>query len=68
MTYDAINELIVVANSLEHGMFWKYDAGFFMLFYDRFKNTLFTDIMDFVFMYVEISNWQGMSARCAGWQ
>ena len=68
MTYDAINELIVNANSSGHEMFWKYDAEFFMLFYNRFKNTPFTDIPDIAFMYMEINNWQGMSVRCGVWQ
>lgn len=68
MTYDTINELIVSANSSGHEMFWKYDVEFFMLFYDRFKNTVFTDIPDIAFMYMEINNWQGMSVRCGVWQ
>ena len=68
MTYNAINELIVSTKSSGHEMFWKYDAEFFMLFYDRYRNTPFTDIPDIAFMYMEINNWQGMSLRCGVWQ
>ena len=68
MTYNDINELIVSAESSGHENFWKYDGEFFMLFYNRFKNTRFTDIPDIAFMYMEISNWQGMSVRCGVWQ
>lgn len=68
MTYGAINELIVSAISSGHETFWEYDGEFFMLFYDRFRNTPFTEIPDIAFMYMEISNWQGMSDRCGVWQ
>ena len=68
MTYNAINELIVSAESSGHESFWKYDGEFFMLFYNRFRNTPFTDIPDIAFMYMEISNWQGMSVRSGVWQ
>ena len=68
MTYNDINELIVSAELSGHENFWKYDGEFFMLFYNRFKNTSFTDIPDVVFMYMEINNWQGMSVRCGVWQ
>lgn len=68
MTCDAINELFVSAESSGYEMFWKYDAEFFMLFYDKFKNTPFADIPDIAFMYMEINNWQGMSLRCGVWQ
>lgn len=39
-----------------------------MLFYDRFKNMSFVDILDSAFMFMEINNWQGMSHRCGVWQ
>ena len=39
-----------------------------MLFYERFKRTVFTDVPDIPFMYMEINNWQGMSVRCGVWQ
>ena len=68
MTYNAINELILSAESSGHESFWEYDGEFFMLFYNRFKNTPFTDIPDIAFMYMEINNWQGMSLRCGVWQ
>ncbi len=68
MTYDAINELIVSAESSGYEKFWEYDGAFFMLFYDRFMNTPFSDIPDIAFMYMEINNWQGMSVRCGVWQ
>ena len=68
MTYNVINELIVSTKSSGHEMFWKYDAEFFMLFYDRYRNTPFTDIPDIAFKYMEINNWQGMSLRCGVWQ
>lgn len=68
MTYDAINELIISSSLSGHEKFWKYDSDFFMLFYDRFRNTPFTDIPDIAFMYMEINNWQGMSLRCGVWQ
>lgn len=68
MTYDALNELIVSAKSSGHKMFWEYEGEFFMLFYNRFKSTPFTDIPDIAFMFMEISNWQGMSVRCGVWQ
>lgn len=68
MTYDAINELIVSAELSGHEKFWEYDGDFFMLFYNKFKYTSFTDIPDIAFMYMEINNWQGMSVRCGVWQ
>ena len=68
MIYNAINKLIVSAESSGHENFWKYDGEFFMLFYNQFKYTPFTDIPDIVFMYMEINNWQGMSVRCGVWQ
>lgn len=68
MTYNAINELIVSAESSGHENFWEYDGEFFMLFYNSFKYTLFTNIPDIAFMYMEINNWQGMSIRCWVWQ
>ena len=68
MTYNAVNELIVSAESSGDESFWEYEGEFFMLFYNRFKSTLFMDIPDIAFMYMEISNWQGMSARCGVWQ
>lgn len=68
MTYNAINELIVSAEASGYESFWEYAEEFFMLFYNRFKNTPFTDIPDIVFMYMEIHNWQGMSLRCGVWQ
>ncbi len=68
MTYNDINELIVSAELSGHESFWKYDGAFFMLFYNKFKNTQFTDIPDIAFMYMEINNWQGMSVRCGVWQ
>ena len=48
--------------------FWEYEGEFFLLFYDRFKDALFMDIPDTAFMYMEISNWRGMSARSGVWQ
>ena len=39
-----------------------------MLFYERFKRTVFTDVPDIPFMFMEINNWQGMSVRCGVWQ
>ena len=68
MTYNAINELIVSAESSGHENFWEYDGEFFMLFYNRFKYTPFTDIPDIAFMYMEINNWEAMSVRCGVWQ
>ena len=68
MTIVAINELIASVESSGHESFWKYAGEFFMLFYDRFKDTPFTDIPDIAYMYMEISNWQGMSVRCGVWQ
>lgn len=68
MTYNAIKELIVTAESSGYENFWKYDGDFFMLFYDEFKYTPFADIPDIAFMYIEINNWQGMSVRCGVWQ
>lgn len=68
MTYNTINELIVSAELSGQESFWKYEGEFFMLFYNRFKNTPFTDIPDIAFMYMEINNWQGMSVRCGVWQ
>ena len=54
MTYNAVNELIVSAEASGHESFWKYGGEFFMLFYNRFKNTSFADIPDIAFMYMEI--------------
>ena len=68
MAYNAVNELIVSAESSGDESFWEYEREFFMLFYNRFKSTLFMDIPDIAFMYMEISNWQGMSVRCGVWQ
>lgn len=68
MTYKNINELIVSAESLGHKSFWKYDGEFFMLFYNKFKNMRFMDIPDFALIYIEISNWKGMSTQCGVWQ
>ncbi len=68
MTYNAINKLIVTAESLGDESFWEQEGEFFLLFYNRFKNTPFMDIPDIAFMYMEISNWKGMSARCGVWQ
>lgn len=50
MTYNAINELIVSAESSGYKNFWKYDGEFFMLFYNRYKNMPFIDIPDIAFM------------------
>ena len=63
MTCNTINELIDSAESSGHENFWKYDGEFFMLFYNQFKYTLFTDIPDIAFIYMEINNCQGMSVR-----
>lgn len=68
MTSDEINNLLVSAESSGHESFWAYSGKFFMLFYDRFKGTPFIDIPDAAFVYMEINNWQGMSARCGAWQ
>lgn len=68
MNYNAINELIVSVELSGHESFWEYDGEFFMMFYDRFKVTPFTDIPDIAFMYMEINNWWGMSVRCGVWQ
>ena len=68
MTYNAINDLIISAESLGSESFWEYDGEFFILFYNRFKYTPFEDIPDIAFMYMEIQNWQGMSVRCGVWQ
>ena len=68
MTYNAINELIISAESSGGESFWEYAGRFFMLFYNRFKNMPFMDIPDIAFMYMEINNWQGMSFRCGVWQ
>lgn len=68
MTYDAIDELIISAGSSGHESFWEYNEAFFMLFYSRFKDTPFVDIPDIAFMFMEMSNWQGMSAQCGVWQ
>lgn len=68
MTCNTINELIDSAESSGHENFWKYDGEIFMLFYNQFKYTLFTDIPDIAFIYMEINNWQGMSVRCGVWQ
>ena len=68
MTYNIINELIASAELLGHERFWEYDGEFFMLFYNKFKNTQFRYIPDIAFMYMEINNWQGMSLRCGVWQ
>ncbi len=40
LSYDAIKELIVSTESSGRENFWEYDGEFFMLFYNRFKNTL----------------------------
>ena len=48
--------------------FWEYEGEFFLLYYNRFKDTPFMDIPDTAFMYMEISNWRGMSARSGVWQ
>ena len=64
MTYNAINELIVSAESSGYESLWEHEGEFFMLF----KNTSFMDIPDIAFMYMEINNWQGMSVRCGVWQ
>ena len=58
MTYNAINKLIVSIESSGHENFWKYEGEFFMLFYNRFKDTPFADIPDIAFIYMEINNWQ----------
>ena len=68
MTYNAINKLIVSAESSGDECFWEHEGEFFLLFYNRFKNTPFMDIPDIAFIYMEISNWQGMSVRCGVWQ
>ncbi|MBD5519124.1 MAG: hypothetical protein HDR07_11830 [Lachnospiraceae bacterium] len=68
MNYNAINELIVSVELSGHESFWEYDGEFFMLFYNRFKDTPFTDIPDIAFMYMEINNWWGMSVRSGVWQ
>ena len=68
MTYDALNKLIVSLESSGYEKFWEYNEQFFMLFYDRFKSVPFTDIPAIAFMFMEISNWQGMSLRCGVWQ
>lgn len=68
MTYDALNKLIVSLESSGYERFWEYNEQFFMLFYDRFKSVPFTDIPDIPFMFMEISNWQGMNLRCGVWQ
>jgi len=51
MTYNAINKLIVSIESSGHENFWKYEGEFFMLFYNRFKDTPFADIPDIAFIY-----------------
>lgn len=66
--YNDIYDLIVSAESSGHKNFWQYDGEFFMLFYNKFMYTPFTDIPDIAFMYMEINNWQGMSVRCGVWQ
>ena len=68
MAYNDVNELIVSAESSGYETFWEYEAKFFMLFYNKFKNTPFMDIPDIAFMYMEISNWHGMSVRSGVWQ
>ena len=68
MNSNDINKLIVSAESSGYERFYEYNGEFFMLFYNKFQNTQFTDIPDIAFMYMEISNWQGMSVRCGVWQ
>ena len=68
MTYNTVNELIVSAESSGYESFWEYEGEFFLLFYNRFKDAPFMDIPDIAFMYMEISNWRGMSARSGVWQ
>lgn len=68
MTCNAINELLALAEASGYESFWKFDGEFFMLFYERFRDTPFADIPDTAFMYMEINNWQGMSVRCGVWQ
>lgn len=68
MTCDEITKWIASAKSSGPERFWQYGEKFFMLFYGRFKSTPLADIPDIAFLYLEISNWQGMSARCGVWQ
>ena len=37
MIYNAINELIISAESSGHENFWEYDGEFFMLFYNHLR-------------------------------
>ncbi len=68
MTYDEINDLMISAESSGQENFWEYDGEIFMIFYNKFEYTPFTDIPDIAFMYMEINNWQGMSVRSGVWQ
>lgn len=68
MAYKDINDLIISAESSGYENFWEYNSEIFMMFYNKFKYIPFTDIPDIAFMYMEISNWQGMSTRCGVWQ
>lgn len=68
MTDQAIQQWMVSAESSGGKGFWEYEGQFFMLFYNRFKNTPFPDIPDTAFIYMEMNNWKGMSVRCGAWQ
>lgn len=68
MTCDTLNKLIVSIESSGYEKFWEYHEQLFMLFYDRFKSVPFMDVPDIAFMFMEISNWEGMSLRCGVWQ
>ena len=68
MTDNAVKEWIATTEASGEKGFWEHAGKFFMLFYNTFENTPFTDIPDIAFIYMEINNWQGMSARCGVWQ
>lgn len=75
MTYDTLNELFSSLEASDNenfwtydGKFWEYDGKVFAMFYEKYKNVRFMDVPDIPFLYMEMSNWQGMSLRCGVWQ
>lgn len=48
--------------------YWQYDEKVFMMFYEKYGDVHFMDIPDVPFLFMELSNWQGMSLRCGVWQ
>lgn len=68
MPHDTLHKLIDSLEASGYETFREYDAQFFMLFYDKFKNIPFRDVPDTAFIFMEVNNWQGMSLRCGVWQ